>query len=72
MTRLYNDDDVNNINCVLILSAFTMEQDIPDYDMDSEDEKWINTQAKKMDLTPLEVFTQRVSLITVINNLLCC
>lgn len=36
-------------------SAFAMEQDIPDYDMDSEDEKWVNTQARKMDLTPLKV-----------------
>jgi len=32
-----------------------MEQDIPDYDMDSEDEKWVNSQAKKMDLSPLKV-----------------
>jgi len=33
-----------------------MEQDIPDYDMDSEDEKWVHSQAKKMDLLPLKVF----------------
>jgi len=32
-----------------------MEQDIPDYDMDSEDERWINSQAKKLELTPLKV-----------------
>ena len=32
-----------------------MEQDIPDYDMDSEDEKWVHSQAKKMDLLPLKV-----------------
>jgi enhancer of polycomb-like protein len=32
-----------------------MEQDIPDYDMDSEDEKWVQSQAKKMDLLPLKV-----------------
>ena len=42
---------------MLFLPAFTMEQDIPDYDMDSDDEKWINTQAKKLDLTPLEVLS---------------
>jgi len=36
-------------------SAFTMEQDIPDYDMDSDDEKWINSQAGKLDITPLQV-----------------
>lgn len=35
--------------------AFAMEQDIPDYDMDSEDERFVNAQAKKMDLTPLKV-----------------
>ncbi|EEC08206.1 enhancer of polycomb, putative [Ixodes scapularis] len=27
-----------------------MDQDIPDYDMDSEDEKWLNQQAKKMEI----------------------
>lgn len=31
-----------------------MEQDIPDYDMDSEDEKWVGVQSRKMDLTPLQ------------------
>jgi enhancer of polycomb-like protein len=31
-----------------------MEQDIPDYDMDSEDEKWVALQSHKMDLTPLQ------------------
>ena len=31
-----------------------MEQDIPDYDMDSEDEKWINIQAEKLVITPLQ------------------
>ena len=31
-----------------------MEQDIPDYDMDSEDEKWINSQAEKLEITPLQ------------------
>ena len=32
-----------------------MEQDIPDYDMDSDDERWINSQAGKLDITPLQV-----------------
>uniref|UniRef100_T1JAR8 Enhancer of polycomb-like protein n=1 Tax=Strigamia maritima TaxID=126957 RepID=T1JAR8_STRMM len=36
------------------MQPFTMEQDIPDYDMDTEDEEWVNQQAKKMDLTPLQ------------------
>ena len=31
-----------------------MEQEIPDYDMDSEDEAWLNEQAKKMEITPLK------------------
>lgn len=31
-------------------AAFAMEQDIPDYDMDSEDERWVNQQAKKTEL----------------------
>ena len=30
-----------------------MEQEIPDYDMDSEDEQWLNKQTKKMEITPL-------------------
>lgn len=42
-------------NCILYLRvAFAMEQDIPDYDMDSEDEKWVAVQSRKMDLTPLQ------------------
>lgn len=36
------------------MQPFAMEQDIPDYDMDSEDEKWVHSQAKKMDLLPLK------------------
>lgn len=31
-----------------------MDQEIPDYDMDSEDESWLNEQAKKMEITPLK------------------
>ncbi|XP_076269044.1 enhancer of Polycomb isoform X2 [Rhynchophorus ferrugineus] len=31
-----------------------MEQDIPDYDMDSEDEKWLLAQKPRLDLTPLK------------------
>lgn len=36
------------------MQPFAMEQDIPDYDMDSEDEKWVNQQAKKMDINSLQ------------------
>lgn len=32
------------------MQPFAMDQDIPDYDMDSEDEKWLNQQAKKVDI----------------------
>ncbi|CAG2054506.1 unnamed protein product, partial [Timema podura] len=35
-----------------------MEQDIPDYDMDSEDERWVGSQANKFDLTPLKKGTR--------------
>ena len=31
-----------------------MEQEIPDYDMDSEDETWFDRQTKKMEITPLQ------------------
>ena len=34
-----------------------MDQEIPDYDMDSEDEQWLNKQAKNLrnlNLTPLK------------------
>lgn len=34
-----------------------METDIPDYDMDSEDEQWINSQAGKLELTPDKVLS---------------
>jgi len=32
-----------------------MEADIPDYDMDSEDEVWISGQSVKLELTPDKV-----------------
>lgn len=31
-----------------------MEQDIPDYDMDSEDERWLMSQAQRLELNPLK------------------
>lgn len=42
-----------HVSCLFSI-AFAMEQDIPDYDMDSEDERWLVSQAKKLDLTPLK------------------
>ena len=46
-----------------------MEADIPDYDMDSDDEQWIGSQSVKLELTPnkvrvlLFVFRIRISYI---------
>ncbi|BES97312.1 enhancer of polycomb [Nesidiocoris tenuis] len=34
------------------MQPFMMEEDVPDYDMDSEDEKWLSQQ--KLDITPLK------------------
>lgn len=31
-----------------------MDQEIPDYDLDSEDEAWLTKQTKKMEVTPLQ------------------
>lgn len=42
------------IQITSILIAFTMEQDIPDYDMDSDDERWLQSQTQKLDLSPLK------------------
>lgn len=49
-----------HINCTSALYAyinlaFGIEQDIPEYDMDSEDEIWLTRQVKhlKMDVTPM-------------------
>ncbi|XP_048728028.2 enhancer of polycomb homolog 1-like isoform X2 [Ostrea edulis] len=36
------------------IQAFGMDQEIPDYDMDSEDESWVNEQTKKMEINPLK------------------
>lgn len=37
------------------ITAFTMEQEIPDYDMDSDDERWLQAQKPRLDLSPLKV-----------------
>ncbi|XP_054279598.1 enhancer of polycomb homolog 1-like [Macrosteles quadrilineatus] len=36
------------------MQPFTMEQDIPDYDMDSEDEKWLAVHRKTLDIDELK------------------
>lgn len=59
MTAFSNPDYPDNVgnSFVLILLlffflAFTMEQDITDYDMDSEDERWLVSQAQRLELDP--------------------
>lgn len=42
------------MNSLKLQLASAMEQDIPDYDMDSEDEIWVMQQGKKMDISPLK------------------
>ena len=34
--------------------AFSMDHEIPDYDMDSEDESWLQKQSKKMEVNALQ------------------
>lgn len=41
------------------MQPFTLEQDIPEYDIDSEDEEWLRSQAKSIDL-PNEKFEEMV------------
>lgn len=47
--------------------ALSLEQDIPDYDMDSGDEMWLDSQEPKLDLTPyqFEQMIDRLEKITV-------
>ncbi|ODM94372.1 Enhancer of polycomb 1 [Orchesella cincta] len=37
---------------LIYMQPFSMEADIPDYDMDSEDEAWVTSQASRLELTP--------------------
>lgn len=39
---------------LIYMQPFTMEHDIPDYDMDSDDERWLQSQTQRLDLTPLK------------------
>lgn len=47
--------------------ALSLEQDIPDYDLDSEDESWMNSESKDPNLTPyrFEQMMDRLEKITV-------
>lgn len=49
------------INHTIVL-ALSMEQDIPDYDMDSADEIWVTTQSDRLDLDPLK-FEQMMDIL---------
>lgn len=60
--RLVNSDRLNfenfwkillNLLHLISLAALGIEQDIPDYDMDSGDEAWMNSQ-RRLNLTPLQ------------------
>lgn len=37
-----------------LLSAFSLDAEQPDYDLDSEDEVFVNKLKKKMDICPLQ------------------
>ncbi|CAB3375608.1 Hypothetical predicted protein [Cloeon dipterum] len=36
------------------MQPFLIDQEVPEYDMDSDDEAWIREQSKKMDINPLK------------------
>lgn len=41
-------------NCLLHLPAFSLDTELPDYDLDSEDETFVNKLKKKMEITALQ------------------
>lgn len=41
-------------NCLLCLSAFSLDTELPDYDLDSEDETFVNKLKKKMEISALQ------------------
>ncbi|XP_018026185.1 enhancer of polycomb homolog 1 isoform X2 [Hyalella azteca] len=51
--KIYPPDYKQSRQLIHIL-PFNPEQDIPDYDMDSEDEEWLSQQAAKGELLPLD------------------
>ncbi|KAK3105710.1 hypothetical protein FSP39_003940 [Pinctada imbricata] len=52
-SHLYKNDFKTSKQFVHI-QAFGMDQEIPDYDMDSEDENWVSEQSKKMEVSPVK------------------
>lgn len=41
-------------NCLVHLTAFSLDTELPDYDLDSEDETFVNKLKKKMEITALQ------------------
>lgn len=41
-------------NCLFHLTAFSLDTELPDYDLDSEDETFVNKLKKKMEITALQ------------------
>lgn len=41
-------------HCVLHLTAFSLDTELPDYDLNSEDETFVNKLKKKMEITALQ------------------
>lgn len=41
-------------NCVLHPTAFSLDTELPDYDLNSEDETFVNKLKKKMEITALQ------------------
>ncbi|KAK6182761.1 hypothetical protein SNE40_010373 [Patella caerulea] len=52
--EIFYKDDYKLSKQYIHIQAFGMDQEIPDYDMDSEDETWVKEQVKKMEITPLK------------------
>lgn len=52
---------------IIIILALSLEQDIPDYDMDSADEMWFDSQTNKSDMSAFkfEQMMDRLEKITV-------
>lgn len=42
------------LNIFCVVAALGLEQDIPDYDMDTADETWVTSQTRRLDLNPLK------------------
>ncbi|XP_038108346.1 uncharacterized protein LOC6043078 [Culex quinquefasciatus] len=53
----YYSQDYKMPKQLIHMQPLNLEQDVPDYDMDSADEQWITTQGKRLDLDPLKFET---------------